>query len=397
MSTETLDIPSDLYSLFSLPKTASPNEIKKAYRRLALQHHPDKHQDPEARNAATQKFQQLSFAYAILSDSKKRDRYDKTGEIDGLDSVCGDADWDAYFKEMWAGVVSAKSIEEFARKYRGSEEESNEVLAAYEVHKGDMDSILAEIPCSTVEDEERFRTIIENAINAKQVKRYKSFRVDTKAQKRRRDMAEKEAREAEKLAKEMGLDKKLKGEESLGQLIMQRQKERMSALIDGLEAKYGAKKESQGRKSKKDKKKESLEGGEEFVEPSEEEFQAIQAKLMKKKTATSKDNDKLAKEIKDRGAKRMSALVNGLEKKYGKQGKYKQKNKKENGNTNDEEQYSNNEEEEDKEEFEEPTEEEFQAVQAKLIAQKNAKLESKSKNITETVIDGTRKSKRRKK
>lgn len=62
------------YSILGVPKTASPSEIKKAYRKLALKHHPDKGGD-EA------KFKEISSAYEILSDDKKKDLYDQYGDI----------------------------------------------------------------------------------------------------------------------------------------------------------------------------------------------------------------------------------------------------------------------------------------------------------------------------
>lgn len=60
----------DYYSILGVPKGASTDEIKKAYRRLASQHHPD-------RGGDTQKFQQIEEAYRILSDDNKRAEYDQ--------------------------------------------------------------------------------------------------------------------------------------------------------------------------------------------------------------------------------------------------------------------------------------------------------------------------------
>ena len=59
----------DYYSTLGINKTAGQDEIKKAYRRLASQHHPDKGGD-------TAKFQQIEEAYRILSDPEKRQQYD---------------------------------------------------------------------------------------------------------------------------------------------------------------------------------------------------------------------------------------------------------------------------------------------------------------------------------
>eukprot|EP01135_Chromosphaera_perkinsii_P005676 Nk52_evm8s358 gene=Nk52_evmTU8s358 len=68
------------YEVLEVSESASPVEIKKAYRRLALKFHPDKHPDPATRPHAEQRFKEISQAYEILSDDKKREIYDKYGE-----------------------------------------------------------------------------------------------------------------------------------------------------------------------------------------------------------------------------------------------------------------------------------------------------------------------------
>lgn len=64
------------YKVLGVPQNASSSDIKKAYHQLALQVHPDK--NSENREAAEEKFKQIAEAYAVLSDAKKRDNYDKT-------------------------------------------------------------------------------------------------------------------------------------------------------------------------------------------------------------------------------------------------------------------------------------------------------------------------------
>lgn len=71
----------DYYKTLGLPKTATDDEIKKAYRKLALRYHPDKN---KAANAE-EKFKEVAEAYEVLSDKSKREVYDKYGE-DGLKS-----------------------------------------------------------------------------------------------------------------------------------------------------------------------------------------------------------------------------------------------------------------------------------------------------------------------
>jgi DnaJ homolog subfamily B member 4 len=67
----------NFYSILGVAKDSSPAEIKKAYRKLALKHHPDK-------GGSESKFKEISEAYDILSDEKKRNVYDQHGE-EGLD------------------------------------------------------------------------------------------------------------------------------------------------------------------------------------------------------------------------------------------------------------------------------------------------------------------------
>ena len=66
----------DYYEVLGVSRDADATELKSAYRRLALQHHPDR--NPDAPEAA-EKFKEASEAYAILSDPEKRERYDRYG------------------------------------------------------------------------------------------------------------------------------------------------------------------------------------------------------------------------------------------------------------------------------------------------------------------------------
>ncbi|XP_019769817.2 dnaJ protein homolog 1 [Dendroctonus ponderosae] len=66
----------DYYAILGIPKGASDDEIKKAYRKLALRYHPDKNKSP----GAEEKFKDVAEAYEVLSDKKKRDLFDQYGE-----------------------------------------------------------------------------------------------------------------------------------------------------------------------------------------------------------------------------------------------------------------------------------------------------------------------------
>ncbi|CAF2992126.1 unnamed protein product [Rotaria socialis] len=66
----------DFYKILGLSKGASDDDIKKAYRKLALKYHPDKNKDP----GAEEKFKEVAEAYEILCDPKKKELFDKYGE-----------------------------------------------------------------------------------------------------------------------------------------------------------------------------------------------------------------------------------------------------------------------------------------------------------------------------
>ncbi len=75
----------DYYEVLGVDKNASADDIKKAYRKLAKQYHPDLNKDnPEA----AEKFKEVGEAYAVLSDEEKRSRYDQFGHA-GVDGSAG--------------------------------------------------------------------------------------------------------------------------------------------------------------------------------------------------------------------------------------------------------------------------------------------------------------------
>ncbi|KAF5972809.1 DnaJ like subfamily C member 9 [Fusarium bulbicola] len=275
----------DPYEVLSLERTATADDIKKSYRKAALKNHPDK-VPQDQKDAAHEKFQAIAFAYAILSDPARRKRYDETGSTSESIIDSEGFNWSDYYREQYKESVSGDAIEKFAKKYKGSDEEKGDVLDAYEQCKGDMDALYERVILSDVlEDDERFREIIDTAIKSKKVP---SFPAYTKETKKKRDGRAKQARaeatEAEDYAKELGVHDKLFGgdkkgkkkkgkgnsEDDLAALIQKRQQDRSESFLDHLAEKYGAK-ESKGKGKKGKKRPVEDEPSEEAFQPSSEE------------------------------------------------------------------------------------------------------------------------------
>ena len=81
----------DYYEVLSVSRTANDQEIKSAYRRLAIKYHPDKNPNDAT---AEEKFKEAAEAYSVLSDSEQRRRYDRFGHA-GVSSSAGAGNWGA--------------------------------------------------------------------------------------------------------------------------------------------------------------------------------------------------------------------------------------------------------------------------------------------------------------
>jgi len=68
------------YSIIGVSSNATPDEIKRAYLKLAQKYHPDRFQDPEEKRKANLKFSKITESYRVLSDEKLRAEYDKSLE-----------------------------------------------------------------------------------------------------------------------------------------------------------------------------------------------------------------------------------------------------------------------------------------------------------------------------
>jgi len=94
----------DYYDTLGVSRSASKDEIKDAYRKLAMQYHPDRNKSPDAEG----KFKEISEAYAVLSDDDKRSQYDMLGHA-GFDQryttedIFRGADFDSIFRDLGFG------------------------------------------------------------------------------------------------------------------------------------------------------------------------------------------------------------------------------------------------------------------------------------------------------
>jgi molecular chaperone DnaJ len=94
----------DYYEVLGVSRDASKDDIKRAYRKLALKYHPDRNKS----TGAEEKFKEISEAYAVLSDDEKRSQYDQFG-MSGIsgkynwDDIFRGADFDSIFRDMGFG------------------------------------------------------------------------------------------------------------------------------------------------------------------------------------------------------------------------------------------------------------------------------------------------------
>lgn len=301
------------YKVLGLETSCTEDQVKVAYRKAALKYHPGQHSSyhltsrwltvyadkaPEhLKSEAHTTFQSIAAAYAVLSDPVRRKRYDTTGSTSESMVDSEGFSWSDFYSEQFKDAISGDAIEKFAKKYKGSDEEKDDIVIAFEKAKGDMAKLYTIVMLSDPEeDEDRFRAIIDAAIKSGVVEAYKAYRNETKAQRKKRiEGFHREGAEAMAYAEKLGVADKLfnrggkaKGEDSLMALIQKKQQNRGQSFLDQLEAKYAPK-----AKDPKNKKRGSPGNNED--EPSEAAFQAAAAKLNAGKAGTGAKKAKISK------------------------------------------------------------------------------------------------------
>jgi len=116
----------DYYELLGVERGASDVEIKKAYRKLAMQHHPDKNLGDKA---AEEKFKEINEAYSVLSDPQKRANYDRFGTAEGMGgagfdpfgSFRGGGGFGDVFEDVFGDIFGSFTGRRSARGRRGSD------------------------------------------------------------------------------------------------------------------------------------------------------------------------------------------------------------------------------------------------------------------------------------
>jgi len=88
----------DYYRILGVPKTASEDDIKKAYRKLAMQWHPDR--NPGKEKESNEKFKEINEAYGVLGNPEKRKQYDQFGTVGDISDIFSSQTTQATFEDL---------------------------------------------------------------------------------------------------------------------------------------------------------------------------------------------------------------------------------------------------------------------------------------------------------
>jgi DnaJ family protein C protein 9 len=220
--------------------------VKKAYHKLALKVHPDK-SDDTLKDENTKKFQVLGKIYSVLSDEEKRKVYDETGCIDGESSMFSEnQNWESYWRTLFKKITE-EDVASFFKTYKDSDKEKEDLLSAYSKFKGDMNKILESVmSVCCLDDEDRFRTIIQAAIDNNEVEAFRAFTNESETKrKKRQNNYRKEAEEVEKLKENLNTENDLA--KMIG-LKNEKRKQQSDDFFKSLEEKYAPKKKPTNKK-----------------------------------------------------------------------------------------------------------------------------------------------------
>lgn len=247
-----------LYDVLKVSRTASESEIKRAFRQVSLKVHPDRAGKDD--KDATEKFQVLSKVSKILLDKEKRDVYDSTGSVIDDDGGNFDQDIDSWMK-YWKRLFKfdANDIENFLNDYHGSELEKSDLKSIYVECEGDLDVIFEKQIGYELEEEDRLRKILDEAIANEDIPAFDAYTKETKKKRnKRKRWYEKERRDFEKMKEESGdAAAAPSSEDALVSLIRDKQaarRQQSERWLEALEQKYAP-------KSKKKKTQSTKAGG----------------------------------------------------------------------------------------------------------------------------------------
>jgi len=88
----------DYYSILGVPRNASEDDIKKAYRKLAMQYHPDR--NPGKEEWANRKFKEINEAYGVLGNPDKRKQYDRFGTVGDVSDIFSNRATQSTFEDV---------------------------------------------------------------------------------------------------------------------------------------------------------------------------------------------------------------------------------------------------------------------------------------------------------
>lgn len=221
----------DLYAVLQVDRSADADALKRAYRRRALQTHPDKCPEKD------EEFKQVAFAWTILSDEGRRERYNKNDVVSEAFDDLQEA-----FDQFSSVEITPEMIEEDKKLYRESGEEHADIIKFYKKFNGDFNRILDSVLHTTEDDEDRIVQILQQALESGEIEPQRKFTKTTSAtaKKTRRTKAAKESKKAARARKQLGLDRELDSMSGLAAVIKKRQASKMDSFMSSLEKKYAA-------------------------------------------------------------------------------------------------------------------------------------------------------------